>query len=373
MSSKTHQALVLDAQNKPLRQSTLPIPTASPGSAIIQVLVTNIGAQTRNILSGKIPGFLKTPVVPSAQTIGRIHSVGPDSTSLQVGQLVFVDFYTRSRDNSDHGMLQGYISFTPEGAKLMGEEWGCGTFGQYARMPLENIFPLNEDVLVNKLGYSFGDLSMIGPQAVAMGGLSEVEVHPGDTVIVAPATGLYGGTCVQVALALGARVIAAGRNAATLDRLQSVLGASGRLSTVKLVGDVEADAAALKNASGSESGADIYVDWSPPTAAKSTHYQSCLAALRPWGRAVLNGAPVGNVEIPYALVMAKSLRIQGRLMFDRVHVRRLISMIESGLLKLGSGEGSGVTVEAFKMEQIESALEHGEKDVRWGQQVVMEM
>jgi hypothetical protein len=42
--------------------------------------------------------------------------------------------------------------------KLMEGEWRDGSFAEYAKFPLENVFALDEDVLLNKLGYSIEDL-----------------------------------------------------------------------------------------------------------------------------------------------------------------------------------------------------------------------
>ncbi|KAM5357083.1 hypothetical protein ACJZ2D_016629 [Fusarium nematophilum] len=370
--SHNQRALVLEARGQPLNLADVPVPDACPGSAIVKVLVTNIGPLTRRILTGQIPVPLEPPVVPCAQTIGRIHALGPDSTSLDVGQLVFVDLFTRSRDNPDDAILQGYVGGSAASMKLM-DAWKDGTFAQYARMPLENIAPLNEELLVTQMGYTFADLSLLGPAAIAMGGLCEVDVHAGDIVIVAPATGLYGGSCVQVALAMGARVVAASRNDSLLTKMASTFESSGRLTTVKLTGDLEIDTAALKKATGSVRGADVFADWSPLASGKSTHFQAGLGALRRFGRCALLGGVEGNVEIPYLHVMWNSIRLQGRYMFDRKHTLQLIKLLESGQLKVGSGDGSGVQVRTFKIEEVEEAMDAAERELRWGDQVVLDI
>jgi D-arabinose 1-dehydrogenase-like Zn-dependent alcohol dehydrogenase len=61
-------------------------------------------------------------------------------------------------------------------------------------------------------------------------------------VIVAPATGPFGLAAVKVALAMGARVIAMGRNAEVLKRL----GQDERIKMVQISGNVEKDLKALK-------------------------------------------------------------------------------------------------------------------------------
>ncbi|KAH8648853.1 isopropanol dehydrogenase [Ilyonectria robusta] len=329
VTSHNQRALVLEARGQPLSLADVPIPDVCPGSAIV-----------------KIPVPLEPPVVPCAQTIGRIHELGPDGTSLDIGQLVFVDLFTRSRDNPDDAILQGYVGGSAASMKLM-DAWKDGMFAQYARMPRENIAPLNEELLVTQMGYTFADLSLLGPAAIAMGGLCEVDVQAGDSVIVAPATGLYGGSCVQVALAMGARVVAASRNDSLLTKMASTFESTGRLTAVKLTGNLEIDTAALKKATGSVRGAD-----------------AGLGALRPFGRCAPLGGAEGNVEIPYLHVMWNSIRLQGRYMFDRKHTLQLIKVLESGQLKLGSGDGSGVKVRSFKIEEVEEAMDTAERELR---------
>jgi threonine dehydrogenase-like Zn-dependent dehydrogenase len=158
---------------------------------------------------------------------------------------------------------------------------------------------------------------------VPYGGLSEIEVKPGDTVIVAPSTGRFGGGAATMALAMGATVVACGRNEKTLNHMKETFEKlhPGRLRTVILTGDVEVDTKAIIAASGNKGkGADAYIDFSPGVAAKDgtpNYIESALAALRPRGRAAFMGGIFGKVEIPYFPIVLKSLRIQGRFMYER--------------------------------------------------------
>jgi D-arabinose 1-dehydrogenase-like Zn-dependent alcohol dehydrogenase len=146
---------------------------------------------------------------------------------------------------------------------------------------------------------------------VPYGGLSDIGVGPGDTVIVAPATGRFGGGAVTTALAMGAAVVACGRNEATLMKMKEVFGHTGRIETVILTGDAEKDAQLMTAASGNGGkGADAYIDFSPAAAVESTHITAALTALKPFGRAVFMGGIWGQVKLEYNVIMMKSLRIQ---------------------------------------------------------------
>lgn len=157
-------------------------------------------------------------------------------------------------------------------------------------MPLENLPLLNETRLTASLasgglGHSIADLASVPSMLVPYGGLKDIELQPGQTVIIAPATGPFGGAAVLVALGMGAKVIAMGRNTALLERLKARVPLSERVETVPITGDMMADCAALKQ----YGEADAYYDIGPPEAAQSSHIMSCIVALKHGGRVSLMG------------------------------------------------------------------------------------
>lgn len=175
-----------------------------------------------------------------------------------------------------------------------------------------------------------------------------------------------------MALAMGATVVACGRDEATLAALNKTFGHTGRLETVVLTGDVKTDTAAMILASGNgDKGADAFIDFSPPAAAKSTHIAAAMAALKPFGRACFMGGIYGNVEINYLSVMLKSLRIQGRFMYSRDMVVRFIKMVEKGNLKLGE-EATGMRIVGkFGLDRVYEAIELAGRERGWGNQVLL--
>ncbi|KAK5309092.1 hypothetical protein LTR70_010613, partial [Exophiala xenobiotica] len=359
--SETNTALVLNTRGSPLQLTTQPIPEAVYGSAVLRVLATLVYANARSVFAGQFPTPLTTPVTPSAACIARVHATGPDATSLKEGDLVFCDLFTRSRDDPSVCHLQGYMG----GHESFEKAWTHGAYARYARVPLESCWTLPETILQR---YSCADLCYLGNVCIALAGLLDVHVQAGDTVIIAPATGQFGGSAVQAALALGARIIACGRNGEVLGQMKRVFG--GRFETVQMVGDVAVDTEAIKALCGK--GADAFVDFTPPRAAESKHMMSCIAALRENGTALIMGLVFGEASIPYADVMRKGLRVQGRCMFDRWHVEQAIKLLEIGALKVGSGEGSGIAVKTFKMNEVDQALDAAADEGVWGQMVVLE-
>lgn len=369
----THKALVLSSFSTPLdlKVQELPTPESLPGSAIVKVLATHVFSYAKDVYSGAIPYPMKLPLTPGSGAVCRVAVVGSDATTLKSGQLVLVEVNVRARDDGSLNILQGLFATGPA-EKLMDGEWRHGSFAEYLKAPLENIFPLDEDILIKQMGYTIHDLCYITTLMVPMGGLSDLDIKPGQSIVVAPATGTFGGAAVTMALAMGARVVAAGRNEAQLKTMERVLGVTygGRLTSVKLTGSVEADAQALQQASPGGKGFDAYIDFSPATAAKSTHIKSCIIALKTHGQASFMGGIQGDVSIPYNLLMFKSLQIKGRFMYERQAIVQLTGMVEAGIVKLGKAAGVEI-VGAYKLEDIDAALDAAAENSGFGKEVLL--
>jgi threonine dehydrogenase-like Zn-dependent dehydrogenase len=222
---------------------------------------------------------------------------------------------------------------------FMSTDFSLQTYAEYCRVPLETLTVLDEKRLCDELGYSLGQLMYAATLMVPYGGLRDINLQAGETVIVAPATGPFGGAAVVVALAMGAKVIAMGRNTDSLAQMENRVARSGRLKTVPITNDMEADLAALKEAAGGE--ADAYFDIGPREAAASTHFTSAILALRHAGRVSLMGGYLQDIPIPHFLIMRKSIRLQGKWMFERSDVRDFFRIVSAGLLDLGICEVQG--------------------------------
>ena len=212
--------------------------------------------------------------------------------------------------------------------------------------------------------YKMEDIMPVLNMLVPYGGLRDVDLRPGETVIVAPATGGFGGAAVKVALAMGAgKVIVMGRNEVALKRL--VEESAGKAVSVKMTGDCEEDLKGLRKACGKRGEADVFFDIAPPAAADSPHVKAGILALRHSGRASLMGGQRQDVKIPYRQVMCWNLQIRGKWMYERSDVAELIRMVETGALKLQDGEGmecKGV----FGLDEWEKAFDLAEKETGKG-------
>lgn len=77
---------------------------------------------------------------------------------MYLGQLVLVDINVRARDDPAANILQGLFGMGPA-EKLM--DWRHGSYAEYVKAPLENVYPLDEELLMKSLGHSIHDLGYI--------------------------------------------------------------------------------------------------------------------------------------------------------------------------------------------------------------------
>ena len=271
---QTHRALIVTSTTTPPTVQTIPTPQPGPGSAVVRILAANVLSYMRQIYNGERRYPFPMPLVAGTSAIGRVAAVGPDATLLRRGMLVLVDCTVRGRDDATAVFLSGIHEGFSEGSRtLMGGEWRDSTYAEYAKVPLETCEVLDEGRLLGRMGYEAADLAFMSALMVPYGGLRDIDLKAGETVIVSPATGAFGGAAVLTALAMGARVIAMGRNVEALERIKK---RSERIESVPITGDVLKDSEALKRFGP----VDAFFDISPPEAGKSTHIKSGILALK---------------------------------------------------------------------------------------------
>ncbi|OTB16713.1 hypothetical protein K445DRAFT_316995 [Daldinia sp. EC12] len=347
-----HRALVLEAVGEGLNVKNIPTPKPGPGKAIVRITAAGILSYHNEIFGGTRQYNLPTPIVGGISAIGRIVNVGEDATVLKPGRLVYVDCLIRSRDNPSDMFLTAVHGGLTEGSqRLFRDVWRNGYWAEYAQAPLENCFALDENRLCNELGYTIPDILYICHMLVGFGGLRDIDLKPGETIIICPATGGYGGSAVQAAIGMGARVIAFGRNEKELARIKEhVLRGTPNASieTVKMTGDEMKDAAALK-AFGE---ADAVLDFSSPQASKSPHVKSATWALRRGGRISLMGWNEDPVNA--SVVVGMDITLKGKFMYDRDDIVIFLKMLERGLFPRGK---NFVDTKLFKLEDWKEALD----------------
>lgn len=362
---KDYLALFQEEPAAPLTLRRLPVPEAVSGSVIIRVLAAPILTYAREIYNGERKYYYPTPYVPGASAVGRVVAVGPDATKLSAGDLVLVDATIRGRDDPEAIFLSGIHGGYSEGARKLSQGmWRNSTFAEYARMPMETCTRLNESRLLGSpqdggLGLEVADLAFIQTAMIPFGGLRDINLRAGERIIICPATGNFGGAAVMVALAMGASVIAMGRNTEVLAKLKEL--GKGRVDTIQMSGNAEDDEKALR----SYGGVDAYFDISPPQAASSSHFRSCILALKPRGRVSLMGGMMREQGLPCSVVVHNQIALRGKWMAEAQDIAPFLQLVEAHMLTLG--EKGGVTVRGkFGLKDWQEAFDSAAANARPG-------
>ncbi|KAK5053135.1 hypothetical protein LTR84_002109 [Exophiala bonariae] len=341
----THRALRQDRRFEPLSVQEIPVPTAIPGSAVLRVQAAGILSYMKQIYNGERNYPYPVPLTVGSSAIARVVALGPDATRLKVGDLCLLDVTMRARDGKGDIFLSAITDgFTPGSKKLMAEGgYRDGTYAEYVRFPLENCYRLDERRLLGSvdqggLGYTVEDLLYISRLLVPYGGMGPlcIDVKPGETVVVAPATGSFGAAAVHVALELGAgKVIAMGRNTTVLERVKALEteDKKERIVTVPLSGVLEKDLKTLEEAKNGGD-IDVFFDISPPMAKDSAHIKAGVLSLCHGGRLCLMGGLLNDLALPHSKIMHFDLTIKGKWMFEREDVTSFIKLVESGTMRL---------------------------------------
>ncbi|KAK1454398.1 hypothetical protein CCUS01_10517 [Colletotrichum cuscutae] len=351
----TQRVAVLEQYGKPLvivEDET--IPEATPGSIVVKVLATPLSRYARTAFDGTIPAQCPPPR----------SALCPVPKNSREGDLVHVEPVVTARDDPNVFIMQGHVKGPPgdKTDRLAEGEFRDGALQQYQRVPLENAYRIDEK-LIGELDIDLINLVSISTFSPAAGAIFEsAKLKVCDTIIIGPSGGSFGGNAIELALAVGANVVALGRNAELLQAMEQILKSSW-LSTVLMTGDVDADAAAILAATPCGGGADVFNDWSPGGVTVAPFLPSAICALKPGGRIVVSGGAYGFLEVPYISMVFNRLSVEGSFMCNRDSMIGLIHMIESGQLDISTG--SGTQVRKFGLHEIDKAIAITEETTRW--------
>ena len=154
----------------------LPKPKASGSQALVQVKAVSVNPIDTYIRSGSVTMQLPKPFILGCDLAGVVDAVGPEVKRLKVGDRVW-------------GSNQG----------LLGRQ---GTFAQFAAVDEQWLYPISEEV-------SFEDAAAIALVAITanLGLFQNAQLKLGENVFVYGGSGGVGSCVVQMAKAVGERVM----------------------------------------------------------------------------------------------------------------------------------------------------------------------
>jgi alcohol dehydrogenase len=336
----------LDRLGGSLTLQDLPRPEPRPGTIVLRIEASPLLSYLKAYVRGELPTYTapRHPFTPGTNAVGTIEAVGRDVWHLKPGQRVVFSPHLVAGENVDDPaqVLIGLTAFGA-GSAAVQADWPDGTLAQYAAAPVAAITPAEGVEAIPS-----AQLAVLNRFIVPYGGLTRGRLCPGETVVVTGATGAYGTAAVLLALAMGAgRVVAAGRGSS---RLEAVVRCGGpRVVSVRLTGDVQADAAALREAAGR--GADLAFDM-VGQAGDANATLAALNSLGRGGRLVLMGSMKVPLTFSYSDIMRNNWEIIGQFMYPADAYRRLIGLVRAGLLNVAP-----IRPHCFPLEALEEAMD----------------
>ncbi|XAH22062.1 alcohol dehydrogenase catalytic domain-containing protein [Xylophilus sp. GW821-FHT01B05] len=311
------KALVLEGIQK-MSVQEVPEPALTPGGAIIRVVANGVCRSDWHAWVGDIPRTF--PIVIGHEMAGIVEEVAPGVTRYKKGDRVVVPF-VGSEGTCEY--CQSGRAHLCENTMIPGRNY-WGGYGEYVSVPLaeRNMVPLPEEV-------SFRDGAALGCRFMTSfhGVIDRAGVTAGEWVVVYGCGGV-GLSAINVAAALGARVIGVDLNPANLE-LAKAMGAEfvidGRATDnpVQAVMDI------------THGGAHVSIDALGIT-------ETCvngIRSLRKSGRHLQIGLTTrkeaGHISVPIDLIIYRELSIVGTLGMAPHRYAAMIPLVANGRLTPG--------------------------------------
>jgi D-arabinose 1-dehydrogenase-like Zn-dependent alcohol dehydrogenase len=310
------RAAVLEATEKPFVVRDVPTPALVPNGVILRVEANGICRSDWHIWKGDWSWVGVVPQLPSVighEFCGVIEEVGPEVKRWKKGDRVIVPF---SGGEGTCDWCQSGHQNMCDTPVLPGLSYSGG-YGRYSSIPYA-------DVNLVRLPDSFGfvEAASMGCRFMTSfhGIVDQAQVHPGEWVAVHGCGGI-GLSAVQIAAALGARVIAVDVADAKL-AFAKELGAEATVNATK--DDVPRAIATLTNG-----GAHVSID---ALGIAATCLNSILC-LRKRGRHLQIGlttaAEKGMVAFPVDVMVFKELQVIASFGMQAPHFAAMLAMVEA--------------------------------------------
>jgi alcohol dehydrogenase len=304
------RAVVYDAFRAQPRVENLPDPEAPPHGAVLKVLTTGLCRSDWHGWMGHDPDIVRFPHVPGHELVGEVVETGREVKGWAAGDVVTVPFVCACGEcgpcaNGDHQICdhQTQPGFT---------HWG--SFAELVRIDHADVNLVRlPDGLAWDAAASLGCRFATGFRAVAQIGRPQ----PDEWVAVHGCGGV-GLAAVQVAAALGARVVAVDANPEAL----ALAGECGAELLLPLGADV-------REATGG--GTRVSLDCAGGEAALA----ASVGSLAKRGRHVQVGLQPTPPRVPMDLVIARELELLGAHGMAAHAYPQMLAMIAEGRLRPG--------------------------------------
>jgi alcohol dehydrogenase len=311
----TMRALLYDDFRGPPRVAEVPAPEPSAAGVVVRVGATGVCRSDWHGWQGKDPGIV-LPHVPGHELAGTIDAVGPDVRRWSVGDRVTVPFVCAcgSCPQCEAGEQQVCARQTQPGFT----HWGS-----FAELVALHAADVNLVALPDEMSFAAAAALGCRYSTSYRALVAHARIGPGDWLAVHGCGGV-GLSAVQIAAALGARIVAVDVSAAALE-LATRLGAEAVVDATGL--DARAVAAVVQavTAGGAHASLDALGSASTCTAS--------VLSLRPRGRHVQVGLLPAEAVVPMDRVVAQELEIYGSHGMPAHAYPELLALVAAGRLR----------------------------------------
>jgi NADPH:quinone reductase-like Zn-dependent oxidoreductase len=290
-----------------------PDPVLRPSEVLVRVKACALNHLDLWVRRG-IPGVpFPLPHIPGSDISGEIAQIGPDVTTVRVGQKV---------------VLAPGVSCGKCPACVAGQDNRCrqftnlgymidGGYAEFVRAPEVNCLPYPENLSFEEAA----SIPLVFQTAWHML-IARAELQPGEDVLVLGAGSGVGSAAIQVAKFFGARVIA---TASTDEKLQKAkeLGADHLINhkTQKIRDEVRR----ITN----KRGVDVVFEH-----VGTATWDDSLASLAPGGRLVTCGATTGyDAKVDLRFLFSRQLSLLGSYMGTKSELQTVMKLVAAGKLE----------------------------------------
>jgi NADPH2:quinone reductase len=269
------KAAYLESTGAPdvIRYGDLPDPEPKTGEARVKVAAVAVNPIDTYIRGGIVAMPLPKPFIPGCDLAGVVDKVGPGVTRFKVGDRVW-------------GSNQG----------LLGRQ---GTFAEYCCASEQYLYPTPAGVKDEDIAA----IALVGITA-HLGLFMCAKLQPGETVFVNGGTGGVGSMVVQMARAVGAKVVT---TAGSDEKVQRARALGADLAINYKTEDV---AAKIKEFTHGE-GLHVWYE-----TLREPDYDRTVEAMRPRGRIVIMAGRQARPPFPHGPFYVKGLTLYGFAMFN---------------------------------------------------------
>lgn len=332
------KAAVLHGAGPPSAFVLEDVPVPKPGRDDVLVRVEACGVSYRDVVerNGTYKRDVAYPSILGLEISGTVVELGDDVVDLSLG---------------DHVCSKAFVSCGRCRLCRSGRETTChrrqpvkGGYAEYVALPQDAWVRVPPEI-------PFEVSCSLGPGAgVALNALRDTsELRIGETVLVTGATGGVGVPSVQIAKAMGARVLAVTRSAAKKSFLEKI-GAD----VVIVAGDGENFSKQVRDVTGGE-GVDVVVD-----NVGSRVFDACFDSLGVHGRYAMVGQLFGeDISINPARIFFKRAKILGVGSVSRAQLEDAIALAARGIVTPQVSEVLPLTEVARAHEIVEKGAAAG--------------